>query len=178
MSMNCADIVDRLPDWVAGRLADTEAGGLADHVATCRDCAAETELLRSLVATRTSAPPELAQRIVSAALAERARAPQAAPRVGRARASFWRLAPAWGLPAAAVLVLAIGTTVVSHRSATVAQPDSTLSPVAAALADVPVDDDAGVESVSIADDGVVAGAPVLDQLSDDNLAALLQEMGG
>ena len=40
---------------------------------------------------------------------------------------------------------------------------------------VAVDEDAGVW---IADDAFVAGAPVLEELSDDDLAALLEDMGG
>jgi hypothetical protein len=63
-----------------------------------------------------------------------------------------------------VLALAVGTTVLLDR-------DQPVGPVL----DAAVDDDAGVW---ISEDAMVAGPPVLDELSDDDLAALLEEMGG
>ena len=157
----CAEVVDRLPDWVAGRLDASSAARLSAHVAACARCAAEAELVRGLRAARPIAPAGLASRIADAARAD----------VGRARGSAVRrrLAPAWALSAAAVLVLAVGTSVLMDRSETPAEPEAT------EMAGLTVDDDAGVW---IADDALVAGAPVLEELSDDDLAALLEEMGG
>lgn len=177
MMTACADIRDRLPDWVAGRLAASEADRVTLHVRGCADCAAEAELLRGLVATHPSAPAELASRIVAAARAEHAPGtptlPGVAPRLARPRTR------AWTLTAAALLVLAVGITVLSPRR-NETQPEAPVaSPVTATLGDVPVEDNPGAQNaVWISDDAEVAGAPVLDGLSDDNLAALLEEMGG
>ena len=183
MSMGCADIVDRLPDWVAGRLAAGEADGVAAHVRGCADCTAESELLRGLVATRPAVPADLASRIVAAARASDALAAPAASSVRPLRPRrAWSVRPAWALTAAAALVLAVGTTVVSRRAAepvgemAVRAP---VSPVAAVLGEVPVPEEGSVQNaVWISDDAEVAGAPVLDDLSDESLAALLEEMGG
>jgi anti-sigma factor RsiW len=157
----CADMVDRLPDWVAGRLDASGAARVGAHVAVCARCAAEAELVRGLHAARPLAPAGLAARIADAARAD----------VGRARgpAVRRRLAPAWALSAAAVLVLAVGTSVLMERS------EPPVEPAPTEIAGLTVDDDAGVW---IADDALVAGAPVLEELSDDDLAALLEEMGG
>ncbi len=159
--MTCQDVLDLLPDWAAGRLArdasHDEESRVAAHLSACASCAAEAALLRSLLATRPEAPADLAPRL-SAAL--RAQTPAPAHRSRRLR-------PAWALPAAAVLVLAIGTSVLRNR---VAPTDAD-----SALGEVAVVDDAGVW---IAEDGMVAGAPVLEDLSDEALAALLEEMGG
>jgi hypothetical protein len=39
--MNCAEIRSRLDDWAAGRLAESEAGRVAEHLETCGPCRAE-----------------------------------------------------------------------------------------------------------------------------------------
>jgi anti-sigma factor RsiW len=153
--MSCGDTVDRLPDWVADRLDGAEAGAVAAHVAGCAECAGEADVLRALLASRPAAPAGLAERIARAA---RADAGSQAPARRR------RLAPAWALSAAAVLALAIGTTVLSDRE----------QPAEPALGEA-VEEDGGVW---ISDDALVAGAPVLEELSDDDLVALLEEMGG
>jgi hypothetical protein len=152
--MGCEDIIDRLPDWVAGRLDQASADAVAGHVGTCARCAGEVDLLRMLGETRPVVPADLATRITGAV---RARAGSVS--VLRRR----RLAPAWALSAAAVLVLAVGTTVLID------------APAPSELGEVVVEDDA---EAWIAEDAVVAGAPVLEELSDDDLAALLEEMGG
>jgi hypothetical protein len=153
---SCEDTLDQLPDWVAGRLADGDARAVAAHVAGCGCCAAEANVVRALLATRPAAPAGLAGRI---ALAARSHLLSGAP-ARRPR----RLASAWALSAAAVLALAIGTTVLNDRE----------EPVQPALGEA-LEEDSGVW---ISDDALVAGAPVLEELSDADLAALLEEMGG
>jgi anti-sigma factor RsiW len=156
--MICGDVVDLLPDWVAGRLDGAGADAVAAHVAGCARCAADADVLRALRASRPAVPADLASRIARAARtgADAAEAPR--PRIRR-------LAPTWALSAAAVLALAVGTTVLLDRGA----------PVELELAEVAVEEEAGE---LISDDVVVAGAPVLEELSDDDLAALLEDMGG
>ena len=157
--IGCEHVVDLLPDWVAGRLDGPRSDEIAAHVAACPACAAEADVVRRLHAARPVAPLDLALRITAAARAQKI--------TGRGpRRGMRRIAPAWALSAAAVLALAVGTTVfIDGRG-----------PGPTELAEqVAVDEDAGVW---IADDAFVAGAPVLEELSDDDLAALLEDMGG
>ena len=157
--IGCEHIVDLLPDWVAGRLDGPSADDVAAHVLTCASCAAEVEVVRRLHAARPAAPSDLARRITAAARAQN-------PSARGPRRGVRRIAPAWALSAAAVLALAVGTTIYMDRR----------EPVPTELAEqVAVDEDAGVW---IADDAFVAGAPVLEELSDDDLAALLDDMCG
>jgi hypothetical protein len=75
----------------------------------------------------------------------------------------------WALASAAVVVLALGTSTLIDRSAGPSDDE-----VWTAFFD-------GVRSVWVAGDGVVADAPVLEDLSDlsdDELAALLEELEG
>ncbi len=155
MSPNaCAELSDRLPDWVAGRLAPEEGERVAVHVRSCAECAAQAALLRGLFEGRPPAPPGLAERIAgglgSGEIAGATRRPR-------------RVWPVWATSAAAVLVLAVGSLLFGGDDRT-GEPDR--------LGQVAVDD----AGVWIADDGVVAGAPLLDELSDETLAALLEEM--
>ena len=145
----------QLPDWVAGRLPSEEARAVARHVDACAECAAEAGLLRALLAARPEAPWDLAPR-VSAALRDNEPVVLRPRRVRR-----W---PAWAASAAAVLVLAAGAYWVGIRDA----PDFS------GLGQIPTEE----ASAWISDDGIAAGAPVLDELPDDALLALLEEMGG
>jgi anti-sigma factor RsiW len=152
----CADLADRLPDWVAGRLPADQASQVAQHVGACADCAAQAATVHAVLAARAPVPADLAARTLAAL-----RAAEAEPRTLRDRRTrHWR---SWIGSAAAVLVLAVGTFVLRDG-------DSGESIEVGSMA---VD-----ESVWIADDGIVAGAPVLDELSEDALATLLEEMGG
>ena len=154
MSPNaCAELGDRLPDWVAGRLAPGEGEGVAAHVRSCAECAAQAALLRGLFEGRPPAPPGLAERIVGALGSGEIAGATRRPR---------RVWPVWATSAAAVLVLAVGSLLLGDDRA--GEPDR--------LGQVAVDD----AGAWIADDGIVAGAPLLDELSDQTLAALLEEM--
>ena len=158
-AMTCEVLADRLPDWAAGRVAGPEAAAISAHVQTCADCAAQAAVLRALVASRPAAPAGLSERI-SLALEQ--------PSHGAPRASTrWRR-PAWAISAAAVLVLAVGTALLRQTAA----------PTAVTVASSALGDVVEEESVVwIADDGAVAGAPVLDDLSDEALATLVEELG-
>jgi anti-sigma factor RsiW len=152
----CADVADRLPNWVAGRLPADQAARVAEHVGSCADCASQAATVHAVLAARAPVPADLAARTLAAL-----RAAEAEPRaVPRRRTRRWT---SWVGSAAAVLVLAVGTFVL--RQGDPGEVDD--------LGPAVVD-----ESVWITDDGIVAGAPVLDDLSDDALATLLEEMGG
>ena len=156
--MTCPEIADRLPDWASGRLADAESVIVAEHLGGCEDCSAQASVLGTLFVARPEAPAGLAERIARAGRVQA----HAVPRAGVKRA--WRR-PSWALPAAAVLVFAVGTTILFRASQ--------LIEVASALGEVPVEE----SQIWIADDGAVAGAPVLDDLSDEELRALVEELG-
>ena len=155
----CEELLDRLPDWAAGRLPEAEAAGVAAHVQRCAGCAGEVAVLEALL---TSGPPPvpagLAEQIVRAA--RRPVAEDALPSTGRSR---WI---SWALPAAAVLALALGTTLFQGRNG---------NDAASRLGEFPVEEGTGVWT---ADEGAVAGAPLLEGLSDEALAMLLEELGG
>ena len=157
-SMTCQELADRLPDWASGRLDDAESALVVAHVAVCADCSAQASVLGTLFAARPEAPAGLAERIARAARVQA----HAVPGAGTKRA--WRR-PAWALSAAAVLVLAVGTTLFLRAPQ--------MLEVASVLGEVPLEE----SHVWIADDGAVAGAPVLDDLSDEALATLIEELG-
>jgi hypothetical protein len=151
--MNCEAVADLLPDWIADRLGPAEAARVDAHVRACADCAADAAVVRALRAARPAVPAGLSDRIAAGLREDEV----AVPAAGGAW-SGWRR---WATSAAAVLVLAVGTFVLRAGD-----PAASVDLGAVAVE----------ESVWIADDGIVAGAPVLDGLSEDALAALLEEM--
>ncbi|MCG6958186.1 MAG: zf-HC2 domain-containing protein [Gemmatimonadetes bacterium] len=149
MNMRCEFARELIPDLVGGRLAAEEAARVGSHLETCDACRAEADFVRLLFASRPVAPRELVSRV------------REAVRAGEGSARR----PWWGLAAAAVAVLALGIGVAS-RGATEAT-----APVPGFVAE------GTAVNVWFADDGMIAGAPALDGLSDDALQALLDELG-
>lgn len=146
----CDTIRELLPDYVGGRLPAPDSASVEAHLGACPDCRDEVALLRLLFTARPTAPPELAWRIGSAARGMRTR--------GRH--------PWWGVAAASVAAVALGIGVISRQAPQVEEVE---------VPEIVV----GVEgtSLGVADDGLVAGAPALEGLSDDALQLLLDEMG-
>jgi anti-sigma factor RsiW len=188
--MNCGEIQDRLPDRAAGRLGAEALAEVDGHLTTCSECREVYEAVRSLEMTRPDVPAGLEARIVAAvrsAMAEDTAGPSleggvpasfdtsARPGAGPgsqegakgfpAPRSRWRLTPAWGLAAAAVLALAIGLPVISP-----ADPDPDTEVGALALAEERVGE------VWLDDDLMIAGAPAVSELSDEALLTLLEEL--
>jgi hypothetical protein len=145
-TLDCGDVRELIPDVVAGRLPAAEAARLHDHVKTCADCRAELDLVRLLHATRADVPDGLLDRITRAS-------------VSRRPARTW-----WGISAAAIAALALGIGIVSDDGST---------PGAEAPAFVR---EAEEGEIWLSDDGLVAGAPALDDLSDEALLELLDEL--
>jgi predicted anti-sigma-YlaC factor YlaD len=143
----CEHIRDLIPDFSAGRLARAEAAAVQRHLDECEECRAEAELVALLFLARPQVPAGLAESIEGHVRMRRR--PDARP---------W-----WGLAAAAVAAVALGIGV-SSRSTSVVE-------------DVPayVADMQGL-SPWVSDDGLIAGAPALDGLSDEALQTLLDEM--
>jgi anti-sigma factor RsiW len=145
---DCGSIRELLPDLAAGRRPAGDAGSLHAHLADCADCRAELELVRALFAQRAAPPAGLALRVVAAVRRDGARSTR----------------PWWGLTAAAVAALALGIGIASEPSAT-------------ARLDVPgyaQETEEGV--VWSSEDGLVAGAPLWDDLTDEGLEQLLNEL--
>lgn len=148
MTHDCATIREMIPDVAAGRLVGEAAGVVDTHVVSCGDCRAELELARSLYETRPRASVDLSERVLTA-LRRRRRVDQR---------------PTWGLAAAAVAALALGIGISSG-------PDGSDSSF--------MDDaetDVADEELWLSDDGVLAGAPMIETLSDEALAELLEEL--
>lgn len=143
----CDRVQERLPELAAGILPAGEADALRAHLDACDDCRDTWRLVTLLREGRPAAPADLASRIEGS--------------VRFRRRSVSR--PWWGLAAAAVAALALGIGVTADRGAT---PD-----VPAFVAGT---DEA---TLWLSDDGLVAGAPTLGDLSDEALMTLLEEMG-
>jgi predicted anti-sigma-YlaC factor YlaD len=147
--VRCETARELIPDLVGDRLGAAEASRVAAHLETCADCRAEAELARLLYVARPQVPVGLAGRLAAAVRADRPR--------GRR--------PWWGLAAAAVAVLALGIGVAS-RSTT---DTDTVVPGFVAQG-------TATTGAWVNDNGMVAGAPALDGLSDEALQALLNEL--
>jgi len=142
----CGSVRALIPDFAAGRLGTAEVGLLKDHVAACADCRAELDLVRLLYAGRAEAPAALLERITRSAVSQRP-------------ARTW-----WGISAAAIAALALGIGIVSDQAS-----DPTLEVPAFAR-------EAEEGEIWLSDDGLVAGAPALEDLSDEALLELLDEL--
>ena len=149
MSMaRCEAIRERIPDYVAGRLlADAERASVEEHAGSCAECRAELHLAELVFSSRTTAPSGLVGQVQQAVRSDR----------GASRR------PSWALAAAAVAALALGIGVVSKR----ADPVDAVPGYAYELED---------DDLWLSDDGLIAGGPTLEGLSDEALAQLLEEL--
>jgi hypothetical protein len=169
------DIKDRLPEYAIGNVSNGLAREIQDHLRACSDCREELEVIRGLLAARPARVPSgLAARIQAGVRSELGPPIRDVPSVGQMDPGSVaplrlrpRRVPTWALSAAAVLVLALGATVFLNRGT----PDATLDPVVVA-AQEPIPEE------WLWDDGMIAGAPVFDDLSDEDLEVLLEEFGG
>jgi len=159
---DCETIRDLLPEWVAEALSPEEADTVETHLTSCRHCSQESELVLALRDSRPQAPTGLDARIQARIREEFEAKPAFNP---RPRALTW--APTWALSAAAVVILALGIGVIWNPG----DPDFVQDPIeVASLEPLP--------EAWLWDDGMVAGAPVFDGLSDEDLEALLEEFEG
>jgi hypothetical protein len=164
--MNRDEIKDALPDWVAGRLEPEQADTVGHAVELDDELRAEAELVRTISEGREAVPPDLPNEIMAAVARDR----RGISRPGTSRMSVRRAAPAWAVGVAAVLALALGTMTILDPSSSGGGSSENADALAAVLDDG--------YSPWVADDGTVAGAPLLDGLSEEDLASLLEELGG
>ncbi len=146
---SCASVKEVLPELVDGTLREADVAAVERHLVACADCRSELELVRLLRRSRPAVPSGLAPRIQGA--------------VRLRRDALTR--PWWGLAAAVIAALAVGIGVVAER-------DGRTQPSVPAYASESAESD-----VWVSGDGLVAGAPVLNGLSDQALQELLKEMG-
>lgn len=161
----CEAVRAALPEWARGESA--RAADLEAHLARCADCAREAALLRTLYQSQPAPPPELEGRIRHAVqgAVPTSGAPGTPPAQG---GTTWLRRHPWPLAAAAVLVLVVGTALLERRTG----DPSRMGGEGAGDPDPWLMDDWGGEQ------GIVAGVPVIEQLSDEQLLTLLEELGG
>lgn len=149
MNTNGCDLAkDLLAPWVREELGADDHRFVEEHVAGCEECRADVHVVRVLHGGAPLPPDELLARV------------QASVAATPLRRRVW-MSP-W-LAAAAALVLALGTSLLWR------QP--------------PGDADRFLAEEPLAltwptDDGFIAGVAMLDDLSDEALAELLEELGG
>ncbi len=148
--IDCGAIRELIPDFVSSRLGEDELELVEAHVPTCGECRAELELAQMILASRPVAPADLLSRITRAVARERA-AQRTPPRT-------W-----WGVSAAAIAALALGIGITSKP-----EPQASDVPGYAYEADE--------GEIWVSDDGLLAGAPLFDSLSDAQLQELLDEL--
>lgn len=171
----CPEVRDRLPLFTAQRLDLSRAEAVEAHLGDCEACAAEAALVRRLQEVRVEPPAGLVDQVLYRILGPAAvpsTTPGAATKSdepgGVLRFPAWPFGPVrravagWGLPAAAVLVLALGIGVFWTA-------DRDLPGDLLLTAFVEEADERAHE------EWLVAGAPVWEALSDDVLISLLEE---
>jgi hypothetical protein len=157
---DCEAIRDLLPDWITGELGPDDVEAAENHLDACEGCGGEADVLRVLIRGRPEPPPGLEGRIQARVREEfGARVIPLPPRRHRV--------PAWTLSAAALLVLALGTSRLWNPNG----QDGIQDPILVANQEP-------LPEAWLWDDGMVAGALVFDGLSDEDLEALLEEFGG
>lgn len=147
--IDCGSAREMIPDVAGGRLDMKAAHSVERHASSCAECHAELALARLVYASRSSAPRGLADRVVQASRRE--------------RRSFRR--PWWGISAAAVAALALGIGITSSPAEDDWSPDA---------ADMALE--TGEAELWLSEDGILAGAPVFEALSDEALTDLLEEL--
>lgn len=146
--LQCGTARELIPDFVGSRLASDDVAAAEEHLTSCAECRAELELAQLLFASRADVPSGLAERVVAAVRTDR---------VGSRR-------PWWGITAAAVAALALGIGIASEPSS---QLDLEVPGYAYEVEE---------GALWLSDDGLLAGAPSLDALSDEALEQLLDEL--
>ena len=165
--IGCAEVKDLLPESIRRELPESDRAVVAAHVSSCASCSEEVELLEWIRGAAYTTPASLASEIKSAVAAgiesDAGVAHGGARRFAHGqggRFAHWRLA------AAATVVLALGTGLLWQRMPR--GPEDGLGPLS--------QDPLAV--VWPSDDGDVAGVAILADLSDEDLALLLEELGG
>ena len=163
--IRCPDVLDRLPALAAGEVSGAEAETLRAHLAECEACAAEWTVVEMLREAGPVPVPSGLEARIQAAVRGEGQGSSSAPAPRRRRV------PSWGLAAAAGIVLAVATPVLVDRMGPAPGAGIEESAIEDGISD-------RLPSPLLDDEVVVAGAAVLDGLTDEALEQLLEEMGG
>lgn len=173
MNQDCELHADALARYAAGQLDTGPTGRVEAHLSGCASCRESLAVIRAVRRSPLEPPPGLEARLQIAAR-EAARAPATSTAAGRARRSWWARVPQpsalwrpWALPlaaAATVAVLWLGVT------------DGDRGPDPEARAGEAVEAEYEPFGAWPAADGMVAGDPLLGELSVEELELLLEEM--
>jgi hypothetical protein len=165
----CESVRDHLPEWVGGALDGEELARVEEHLSSCPGCRGEEEVVRALLEIRPEAPVGLEARIQARLREELSVDGEASGKNARIIPFFGRRrwAPTWAFSAAALVVLSLGIGVIWDGQA----PEVTLDPMEVAVQEP-------LPEAWLWDDGMVAGAPVYDGLTDEQLETLIQELEG
>lgn len=142
----CGTVRELIPDAVGARLSASDLEAVQRHVADCAECGAELLLARVVFQGRPPVPTGLLDRLLASVGAERGRPPRT-----------W-----WHVSAAAVAALALGIGISSEPVAD--------APVPGYAYEIEEGD------IWVSDDGLLAGAPLFEELSDAALLQLLDEL--
>lgn len=163
----CKDVQDQLPEWISGALDLDQVNAVEAHLSSCPSCAEEASLVRTLIGARPRPPAGLQERIQARVREEMAR-DRRPGRIPALRPGRWRPhAPVWAVSAAALVIVSLGIGVLWKDGT----PEVMVDPVEVASQEP-------LPEAWLWDDGVVAGAPVYDDLTDEELQALIEEMEG
>jgi hypothetical protein len=167
----CEIYRDLLPELAAGSLSPSDSEKLRIHLSSCTKCSEELGLLKTLRMSRPPVPQGLEDRI-RARVREEFGEGTLEQSGGRKTtvvpiSSRRRLVPTWALSAAAVVILALGIGVIGNNG----ELEVVQDPIVVASQDP-------LPEAWLWDDGMVAGAPVFDGISDEDLEALLEEFEG
>jgi len=168
--MKCPEVHDLLPELERGELTLQRRREVEAHLAACGECpecAEAREIVRALIVSRPAVPVGLEARIQAAVRREMAADDESGDLL-RLEPRRRRSVPSWALGAAALLMLAVGTPVLMNRMAEV--------PTEYDDATIALAEETYAPSVWASDDGLIAGALALDDLSDEALLALLEEL--
>lgn len=164
MNTGCEFYADALVDRAAGRLEAGRNERLDAHLAECAECAASLDILGALRAVPLEVPTDLEARLQAAVRRAGPRIVAADPGVRSLGRVPWR---AWALPLAAAAALAgIWLGVGGPESL----PGNGIEQTALAL------DETVPYGAWPADGVIVAGDPILSELSVEELEHLLQEL--
>lgn len=160
----CNEVQNRLPEYIGGQFGEAEAALFEAHLDGCDDCRSAFDIVSLL----SQAPPSAVPAGLEARLQEAVRHEVGRSRIEPRRRQRPRV-PVWGLAAAAGLALAVATPVLMDQMGSVPEVTVDEAEVTALLTE-------SFPSPWFGDEGTVAGAPVLDDLSDAALLQLLEEM--
>ena len=169
---DCDRIRETLPEWILGTQGRELRMEITRHLAACADCSREEEVLRRVLSVRPKPPEGLAARIQARLKEEIAigPGPESPQTPGRVIPLFrrHRWTPTWALSAAAVVILSLGIGIV--------WTGAELPEVGQSSTQDAIEEPA--PEAWLWDDGMVAGAPVYDDLTDDQLETLIEELEG